>query len=109
MKKMIERVIHSYNLQKALEQVIRNKGSAGVDGLRATQLKVLFPKKKDQLLEAVRQGNYVPQAILGLEIPKGNGKTRLLGVPTTIDRVMQQAVSQVIAPLFGVSIFVVTQ
>ena len=100
MKKMIERVIHSYNLQKALEQVIRNKGSAGVDGLRATQLKVLFPKKKDQLLEAVRQGNYVPQAILGLEIPKGNGKTRLLGVPTTIDRVMQQAVSQVIAPLF---------
>lgn len=100
MKKMIERVIHSYNLQKALEQVIRNKGSAGVDSLKATQLKVLFPKKKDQLLEAVRQGNYVPQAILGLEIPKGNGKTRLLGVPTTIDRVMQQAVSQVIAPLF---------
>ncbi|SHL28336.1 group II intron reverse transcriptase/maturase, partial [Flavobacterium xanthum] len=56
--------------------------------------------RKPQLLEAVRQGNYQPQPILGVEIPKGNGKTRLLGVPTTTDRVLQQAVSQVIAPLF---------
>lgn len=97
---MIERVVHSYNLQKALEQVIRNKGSAGVDGIKTTQLKMLFPKTKNQLLESVRQGNYVPQAILGVEIPKEKGKTRLLGVPTTTDRVLQQAVSQAIAPLF---------
>jgi group II intron reverse transcriptase/maturase len=97
---MIERVVHPYNLQKALEQVIRNKGSAGVDGLKTTQLKTVFPKMKEQLLEAVRQGSYLPQAILGVEIPKDNGKIRLLGVPTTTDRVLQQAVSQVIAPLF---------
>ena len=97
---MIERVVHPYNLQKAVEQVISNKGSAGVDGIKTTQLKVLFPQKKLQLLEAIRQGNYLPQAILGVEIPKGNGKTRLLGVPTTTDRALQQAVSQVIAPLF---------
>ena len=97
---MIERVVHPYNLQKAVEQVISNKGSAGVDGIKTTQLKVLFPQKKLQLLEAIRQGNYLPQAILGVEIPKGNGKTRLLGVPTTTDRTLQQAVSQVIAPLF---------
>jgi hypothetical protein len=58
------------------------------------QLKTLFPQRKDQLLEAIRQGNYQPSAILGVEIPKGNGKTRLLGVPTTTDRVLQQAVSQ---------------
>ena len=97
---MIERVVHPYNLQKAVEQVMSNKGSAGVDGIKTTQLKVLFPQKKLQLLEAIRQGNYLPQAILGVEIPKGNGKTRLLGVPTTTDRTLQQAVSQVIAPLF---------
>ena len=97
---MIERVVHPYNLQKALEQVIRNKGSAGVDGLKTTQLKTQFPDMKPQLLEAIRQGNYLPQAIFGVEIPKGNGKTRLLGVPTTTDRVLQQAVGQVIAPLF---------
>ncbi|UFH34540.1 group II intron reverse transcriptase/maturase [Flavobacterium acetivorans] len=97
---MIESVVHPYNLQKAVEQVISNKGSAGVDGIKTSQLKMLFPQRKDQLLEAVREGNYLPQAILGIEIPKGNGKTRLLGVPTTTDRVFQQAVAQVIAPLF---------
>lgn len=97
---MIERVVHPYNLQKAVEQVISNKGSAGVDGIKTAQLKAHFSQRKAQLLEAVRQGNYLPQAILGVEIPKGNGKTRLLGVPTTTERVLQQAVSQVIAPLF---------
>ena len=97
---MIERIVHPYNLQKAVEQVISNKGSAGVDGIKISQLKALFPQRKVQLLEATRQENYLPQAILGVEIPKGNGKTRLLGVPTTTDRVLQQAVSQVLAPLF---------
>ena len=97
---MIERVVHPYNLQKAVEQVISNKGSAGVDGIKTTQLQTLFHQRKPQLLEAIRQGNYQPQPILGVEIPKGEGKTRLLGVPTTTDRVLQQAVSQVIAPLF---------
>ena len=53
---MIERVVHPCNLQKALEQVISNKGSAGVDGIKTSQLKTLFPQKKDQLLEAIRQG-----------------------------------------------------
>jgi RNA-directed DNA polymerase len=97
---MIERVVHPYNLQKALEQVVSNKGSAGVDGIKTSQLQLLFPQMKDQLLEEVKQENYLPRAILGVEIPKGNGKTRLLGVPTTTDRVLQQAVSQVIAPFF---------
>jgi RNA-directed DNA polymerase len=97
---MIERVVHPYNLQKALEHVVLNGGSAGVDGIKTTQLKVLFPKVKDPLLEEVKQGKYLPKAILGVEIPKGNGETRLLGVPTTTDRVLQQAASQVIAPLF---------
>lgn len=97
---MIEQVVRPYNLQKALEHVIANKGSAGVDGVKTVQLKTLFPIKKDQLLEEVKQGNYMPQAILGVEIPKANGKIRLLGVPTTTDRVLQQAVSQSIAPLF---------
>lgn len=97
---MIERTVHHYNLQKALEQVVSNKGSAGVDGIKTAQLKMLFPQLKPQLLEAIRKGNYHPQPILGVEIPKGNGKVRLLGVPNTTERVLQQAVSQVIAPLF---------
>ncbi|AWG20530.1 group II intron reverse transcriptase/maturase [Flavobacterium faecale] len=97
---MIARVVHPYNLQKALEHVISNRGSAGVDGVKVSQLKEGFPKRKPQLLEDIANGNYCSQPILGVEIPKGNGKVRLLGVPTTTDRVLQQAVSQVIAPLF---------
>ena len=97
---MIARVVHPYNLQKALEHVIANKGSAGVDGIKTAQLKEHFPARKAQLLQQISEENYLSQPILGVEIPKGNGKTRLLGVPTTTDRVLQQAVAQVIAPLF---------
>ena len=97
---MIEKVVHPYNLQKALEHVIANKGSAGVDGISTKELRKVFTEKKDQLITKIKQGNYQIQPILGIEIPKGNGKTRLLGVPTTTERVLQQAVSQSIAPLF---------
>jgi len=97
---MIEKVVHPYNLQKALEHVIANKGSAGVDGVSIKELRKVFSEKKDQLIMEIKQGNYQIQPILGIEIPKGNGKTRLLGVPTTSERVLQQAVSQSIAPLF---------
>lgn len=97
---MIEKVVHPYNFQKALEHVIANKGSAGVDGVSIKELRKVFSEKKDQFIMEIKQGNYQIQPILGIEIPKGNGKTRLLGVPTTIERVLQQAVSQSIAPLF---------
>lgn len=97
---MIEKVVHPYNFQKALEHVIANKGSAGVDGVSIKELRKVFSEKKDQLIMEIKQGNYQIQPILGIEIPKGNGKTRLLGVPTTSERVLQQAVSQSIALLF---------
>src|SRR5690606_5179613 len=97
---MIARVVHPYSLQKALEHVIANKGSAGVDGVSVRELRKVFPEQKTQFIEYVKQGNYQVQPILGIAIPKGNGKTRLLGVPTTTERVLQQAVAQTIAPLF---------
>ena len=97
---MITRVVHPFNLQRALEHVIANKGSAGVDGVSIRELRKAFSEKKLQLIEAIKQGNYQVQPILGIEIPKGNGKTRLLGVPTTTERVLQQALAQTIAPLF---------
>ena len=97
---MIGRVVHPYNLQKALEHVIANKGSAGVDGIKTRQLKESFPFLRNLLLQDIKTDFYFPQPILGISIPKDNGRTRLLGVPTTTDRVMQQAVSQVLAPLF---------
>ena len=97
---MIEQVLHPYNLQKALEQVIANKGSAGVDGMKTTDLTEDFRENRLRLLQTIKQGKYRPQSILGVEIPKSNGKTRLLGVPTVTDRLLQQAVCQVVMPKF---------
>ena len=97
---MIERVVHPYQLQKALEHVIANKGSAGVDGVSVREIRKIFTDKKTQLVEQIKTGSYQGQPILGIEIPKGNGKTRLLGIPTTTERVLQQAVAQNLAPLF---------
>jgi len=97
---MIERVVHPFNLQRALEHVIANQGSAGVDGVSIRELRQVFSDKKPQVIEEIRLGNYQIQPILGIEIPKGNGKTRLLGIPTTVERVLQQGVAQSIAPLF---------
>ena len=97
---MIEQVVHPYNLQKAMEHVIANKGSAGVDGMKTSRLEAYFREHKPALLKQLREKRYLPQAILGVEIPKSEGKVRLLGVPTVTDRLLQQAVSQVLMPKY---------
>jgi len=97
---MIESVLQPYNLQRALRQVIVNKGSSGIDGKRTRTLSEDFRKEKEELLHQLRTSTYQPQPILGVEIPKENGKTRLLGIPTVTDRLLQQAVSQVLMPLY---------
>lgn len=97
---MIEQVVHPHNLQKALHHVIANKGSAGVDGKTVFELKDYFRKQQQQLVNSIKGNNYTAQAILGVEIPKENGKFRLLGVPTVTERLLQQAVSQVLMPKY---------
>ena len=97
---MIEHVVHPYNLQRALQHVVKNGGSAGVDGVRATELPRLFRAESATLICAIKNGTYVAQPILGVEIPKANGKKRMLGIPTVTERVFQQAVAQAITPLF---------
>lgn len=97
---MIEQVMHPYNLQKALWQVMANKGSAGVDGMKTSALTENFRKEKSNILTAIKDSSYFPKPILGVEIPKGNGKTRLLGIPTVTDRLLQQAVSQALMPKY---------
>ena len=95
---MIEQVVHPYNLQRALQQVITNKGSAGVDKMKVEALTEYVREHKQTIIKTIQEGNYQVQAILGVEIPKANGKTRLLGVPTVVERLLQQAVSQVLMP-----------
>lgn len=97
---MIERVVHPYQLEKALRHVIANKGSAGVDGISVGEIRKIFTEKKQQFIAQIKTGSYQGQPILGIEIPKGNGKIRLLGIPTTTERVWQQSVAQNLAVLF---------
>lgn len=75
---------------------MRNKGSAGVDGMKVTELFSYLESNRDNIVISILNHTYVPKPIKGVEIPKSNGKTRLLGVPTVVDRWLQQAVSQVL-------------
>ena len=97
---MIEQVINRRNMHLAYKQVFANKGSAGVDGMQVSELKQHINKDREAIVLSIINGCYLPQAILGVSIPKGNGKTRLLGIPTVTDRWLQQAVAQTITPLF---------
>ena len=97
---MIEKVLNRKNMRLACQQVMSNKGSAGVDGMSVKELYQHLERNRDRIATAVRNGKYLPQPILGVEIPKSNGKKRLLGIPTVTDRLLQQAVSQVIMPKF---------
>lgn len=99
---MIEKVVNRANMLKAYHQVVSNKGSAGVDGMGVDGLLQHLKINRDAIVQSISNGNYLPQAILGVEIPKSNGKTRLLGIPTVGDRFLQQAVHQVIMPLYEV-------
>lgn len=97
---MIEQILNRKNLLKARRQVEKNKGSSGVDRMPVSQLKEYLDGTRDLLLTRVLTGRYVAQPILGVVIPKGDGKTRLLGIPTVVDRMLQQSASQVIASKF---------
>jgi RNA-directed DNA polymerase len=97
---MIEQILKRKNLLKAVRQVEKNKGSSGVDRMPVSQLKDHLEETRNTLLTSILTDRYQAQPILGVVIPKGEGKTRLLGVPTVMDRMLQQAASQVIAPKF---------
>lgn len=84
----------------AYREVVRNKGSAGVDGMGVNKLKQHIQKDREAIVLSIINGGYLPQPILGVSIPKGNGKTRLLGIPTVTERWLQQSVAQTITPLF---------
>jgi RNA-directed DNA polymerase len=96
----MEQVVEQSNMQRAWSRVKSNKGTTGVDGLTigqtAAQLKEEWPLIKQQLLE----GRYQPQPVLRVEIPKPQGGIRKLGIPTVTDRLIQQAIHQVLQPLF---------
>jgi group II intron reverse transcriptase/maturase len=97
---MIAAVLKRKNLYKAYRQVWQNKGSAGMDGMTVYELANHLEANRGKIITSVLNHTYIPDAILGVEIPKGNGRTRTLGIPTVTDRWLQQAIRQVLATKF---------
>lgn len=97
---MIEQILERRNLNLAYKKVVANKGAGGVDGLQVCDLHSHLQACGATLIDEIRSGSYQPKPIKGITIPKSNGKTRLLGVPTVADRMVQQALLQVLDPLF---------
>lgn len=97
---MIEKVVSRKNMLKAYRQVVSNQGAAGVDGMSVKSLLNHLQLNRDKIVKTVCNGSYLPQAILGVAIPKSNGRIRMLGIPTVTERLLQQAVSQVLEPKF---------
>lgn len=97
---LFERILARNNLNQAYLQVVRNKGAAGVDGLTYDQLLPYLKEHGEELLDQLRDGTYKVQPVLRVEIPKSDGGIRKLGIPTVIDRMIQQAINQVLQPIF---------
>lgn len=99
MSELLERVLHRDNLNKAYLRVKANKGVGGVDGIEMDELLDYLKENKETIVQSIRDRKYKPQPVKRVEIPKGNGKTRKLGIPTLVDRVIQQAIVQVLSPI----------
>lgn len=98
--RLLEKILSRGNLNEAYKQVKRNKGSHGVDGMKVEHLLQYLRDNGDELVKRVLDGKYRPNPVRRVEIPKDNGKVRRLGVPTAVDRVLQQAITQVLSPIF---------
>ena len=91
---MLQGIMNRRNIEKALLQVERNKGAGGVDGMQTDELRDYLNINYQSLCQEIMNGNYNPGAVKKVEIPKPQGGVRMLGVPTTIDRMIQQAINQ---------------
>lgn len=97
---LLEHILSPSNLNAAYKRVKQNKGAGGVDEMEVESLKDYLIKEKDRLIESILKGKYRPNAVRRVEIPKDNGKKRQLGIPTVVDRVIQQAITQVLSPIY---------
>ena len=97
---LLEQILSRDNLNRAYKQVKRNKGAGGIDGMQVDELLSFLKENQKELLQSLRDGKYRPKPVLRVEIPKENGKTRKLGIPTVVDRLIQQAICQILSPIF---------
>jgi RNA-directed DNA polymerase len=97
---LIERMLERGNLLKALQAVEANRGAAGVDGMEVKQLRAYLREHWVEVREQILSGNYAPRPVRRVDIPKPGGGTRMLGIPTVLDRLIQQAIHQILSPMW---------
>ena len=97
---LLDRILDKRNLYNAYKQVFTNKGSAGIDGMNVDELLPWLMENANELISRIKAGKYTPKPVLRVEIPKPDGGVRLLGIPTVIDRMIQQAIAQVLTPIY---------
>ena len=97
---ILEQMLNRHNLNQAYLRVKTNKGSHGVDGMRIEDAFEYLKANRDQLIQSIERGTYRPQPVRRVEIDKPDGGKRRLGIPTVVDRIIQQALTQVLTPHF---------
>ena len=96
---MLEKILDRDNLNRAYNRVVKNRGSHGVDGMKVEELLPYLKQRGKGLRQQMLEGKYQPQPVRRVEIPKPDGGVRPLGIPTAVDRVIQQAIAQVLTPI----------
>ncbi|WP_331664228.1 hypothetical protein [Lacrimispora sp.] len=101
MNKLMEKTLQAGNLNNAYRKVKSNKGAGGVDGMEVAELLLYLKDNGKRLIQRLKAGKYKPNPVRRVEIPKETkGEYRKLGVPTVVDRVFQQAITQVLTPIY---------
>lgn len=99
MSNVFEAILDKENLNKAYTKVVSNKGASGVDGIGVDELREYLDKNWEKIETQIRTRTYKPNPVLRVEIPKADGGIRKLGIPTVVDRMIQQAITQVLSPI----------
>ena len=97
---LLTHIVSPSNMNTAYRRVVSNAGSGGIDGMEVKELLPYLRSHKDELVKSLVDGKYRPNPVRRVEIPKDNGKKRPLGIPTVVDRLVQQSIAQVLQPLY---------
>lgn len=97
---LIDKVLDDQNLFREYKRVYKNKGIAGIDNMTVDELGRYMYENKTEIKELIKSRKFKPQPVKRVQIPKSNGKLRNLGIPTVVDRTIQQALVQVLSPVF---------